>query len=196
MRNDMKWQHSGRLREFVGRLTIGVGLVGLIAFVVSSLHVTFNFTDSLPVGFYSASPLAGSVHSGDIVEVCAPQAIARLGLQRRYLSRGGCSTGTAYLLKIAVATSGDRIALREDGVYVNGKRLPGSKTLAKDRIGRPMPHVARGAYVLEADQIWLWTPNPHSWDSRYYGPVRQANIAGIAKLILPIGAWPYLTERV
>ncbi len=185
-----------RLPGRVTRLIVGVIIVGIVAFIVASLHLTFNYTDSLPVGFYSASPLAGNVQSGDIVEVCAPQEIARFGLLRHYLGKGSCSSGSAYLLKIAAATAGDRVLLRREGVFVNGKRLPGSRTLVKDRLGRSIPRVHLGTYLLEADQVWLWTPNPHSWDSRYYGPVRKANIAGKAKLILPIGAWPYLSERV
>jgi type IV secretory pathway protease TraF len=77
-------------------------------------------------------------------------------------------------------------------ISVNGAALPNSKTFPTDRNGAPLPHVPRGTYHLKEGDIWLWTPNPRSWDSRYYGVVPVRNVAGFEHLLVAVMPWPYL----
>jgi type IV secretory pathway protease TraF len=35
--------------------------------------------------------------------------------------------------------------------------------------------------------VWLYAPVPRSWDSRYFGPQRAADIIGTATPILIVG---------
>lgn len=178
------------LRAMIFRWLIAIGIVLAIGAALATYHVTFNSTDSMPMGFYTVDPRA-VVKSGSIVVVCPPSDVAKLGLSRHYIRLGRCDSGAAYLLKIVVATAGDVVVASDAGISVNGHLLPSSKTMVRDTAGRPLPHIDHGTYGLKAGQIWLWTPNPRSWDSRYYGPLASSDVAGIATLVLPVWEWPY-----
>ena len=182
---------------------------GLFAFLTGMLLVavaihaaagffTFNITDSMPIGLYRVQPIGrAGVRAGDIVRICAPPALASFGKSRDYLpSTGGCAFGTAPLLKIVVAVGGDRVVATRTRIVVAGHALRNSATSTRDSSGRPLAQIARGAYVLKRGQLWLWTPNPKSWDSRYYGPLDLRDATGTATLLLPVGQWPFATVDV
>jgi conjugative transfer signal peptidase TraF len=172
------------------------GAPALLLIALNAAHLAFNVSDSMPIGLYHVEPVRGPVRAGDIVEVCPPTDADQLAVARHYLLRNGpCSRGSIYLLKIVAAVGGDFVEARDDAIIVNGKALPNSRTLAVDRAGRSLPHVERRTYHLAPGQLWLWTPNPRSWDSRYYGPVPVANVAGLEHLLLAVTPWPYWNAR-
>jgi conjugative transfer signal peptidase TraF len=169
-----------------------MGGLALVLAALNAAHLAANVSDSMPIGLYHVEPVTRPVRSGDIVEVCPPPEADRLAVSRHYLLRKGpCSFGSIYLLKIVVAVGGDTVEARRDAIVVNGKALPNSATLTVDRQGKPLPQVARRVYHLRPRQLWLWTPNPRSWDSRYYGPVPEANVAGLEHFLLAFARWPY-----
>ncbi|MBD5634187.1 MAG: S26 family signal peptidase [Candidatus Eremiobacteraeota bacterium] len=168
-------------------------LVGLSCIVVV-LHFSgfaVNVTDSMPLGLYRVVPAGRAPVKGDIVRLCVTPAIAALGRARNYLPHGPCSHSTAPILKIVAAVGGDVVRLRPDAVFVDGYPLPGSATQARDTHGRALAHIPRGTYRLRPGEVWLWTPNPKSWDSRYFGPLPVANVDGYANLMLAFWDWPY-----
>jgi conjugative transfer signal peptidase TraF len=172
------------------------GAPALLLIALNAAHLAFNVSDSMPIGLYQVEPVTRPVRAGDIVEVCPPSDADRLAVSRHYLLRNGpCSRGSIYLVKMVAAVGGDSVEARGDAIIVNGKALPNSATLAVDRAGRPLPHVPRRTYRLAPGQLWLWTPNPRSWDSRYYGPVPEANVAGLEHLLVAVAPWPYGKAR-
>ncbi|HTJ27574.1 MAG TPA: conjugative transfer signal peptidase TraF [Candidatus Limnocylindria bacterium] len=182
------------------RRVVRVGaLLGVLALLLGALHaarLSFNFTDSMPIGIYRLDGVTRPVRAGDVVEVCPPPDAARLAMTRHYLLRNGpCPYGAIYLLKMVAAVGGDTVDVERNRVLVNGVALANSATLALDRQGKPLPHVSRGIYHLGPGQLWLWTPNPRSWDSRYYGPVAERGVAGFAHLVLAVAPWPYFNVR-
>jgi conjugative transfer signal peptidase TraF len=166
-------------------------MLGVVA--LRQLGLVLNVTPSMPIGLYRATPLTGGVARGDIVQACPPAAIARFGLARGYVPRGSCPSGIAPFLKIVVALGGDRIAIGRDGVRVNGTLLPNSKREPVDGRRRPLPAVARASFALAPGEVWLWTPYPASWDSRYYGPLRESDLIARARLVVAFQPWPYAT---
>jgi type IV secretory pathway protease TraF len=86
------------------------------------------------------------------------------------------------MLKPIIAISGDRIALGESGVAVNGQALPDSARMA---LGAG--EIPTGSYDLQTDEVWVMsTSHPRSFDSRYFGAIVLSRIEGIAR---PIWVW-------
>jgi conjugative transfer signal peptidase TraF len=177
---------AGRIRRasalVATAMLIAAALAGLAA-----LHLTLNLTASMPLGFYRKLAVERAPARGDVVLVCAPEALARFAVARGFLPPGTCATGTAPLLKRVAAVGGDVVELRADAVVVNGVPLPHSATRSTDTRGRPLPHFPGGRHVLRSGEIWLWTPSPIGWDSRYYGPlpVREVQAFAAPFAVLP-----------
>jgi conjugative transfer signal peptidase TraF len=157
--------------------------------------LSFNITDSMPIGLYHVDRRLQPVLRGAIVQACLPPAIAVIGRRRGYLAGGSCPDGSASVLKIVAAAGGDRLQLSDRRILVNGHPLPGSGTARDDARGRPLERVARGTFTLARGELWFWTPNPSSWDSRYYGPVPEGRVLGRATLLFSFGAWNFANAK-
>ncbi|MBD5657547.1 MAG: S26 family signal peptidase [Candidatus Eremiobacteraeota bacterium] len=177
------------------RLTTFIGGLALIVIALHFTGLAINVTDSMPVGLYHTVGVDRAPVKGDIVWLCATPAVAAVGRDRDYMVHGSCSHSTAPMLKIVAATAGDVVEVTPSAVLVDGHALPGSATQVRDTHGRPLDHVAPGSYRMRTGELWLWTPNPHSWDSRYYGPLPVANVSGYASLVLAFWDWPYARVR-
>jgi conjugative transfer signal peptidase TraF len=164
-------------------------MTGLL--VLHALRFAINTTPSMPIGIYHMTPLSGPVTRGQIVEFCPTPQIAAIALARGFIGRGSCASGSRPFLKIVVAVGGDTVDVRSDAIFVDGKRVPHSATIQKDGRARPLAAVPRKVFHLQPGEIWLWTPFPHSWDSRYFGPVPAKNVDATATLLLALQSWDY-----
>ena len=109
--------------------------------------------------------------------MCLPPEVARFGRGRGYLGTGDCPGGVQPAIKQVIALPGDIVEVTPAEVRVNGRPLPRSATAAVDSAGRPLPHVPWGRRLVAPEQVWLLGPgDPRSWDSRYFGPLRLADI--------------------
>ncbi len=166
-----------------------VGFYTLFLFVTtcviaSQLGLRFNSTPSLPEGLWKVTALTGPVQRGQIVSIYPTDtATFKTALSRRYLSWGLYPGGYGSLLKPVAAIAGDRVAISSDGISINGVLVPNSKALNEDSIGRPMPFLKAGIYTVAPGTVWLVSSHPHSFDSRYFGPLPTTNIIGTAKPI-------------
>ena len=89
------------------------------------------------------------------------------------------------MLKYVAAISGDTITLDEQGISVNGVHQPNSKPMAEDGAGRPLRPAGGYPYApLGPGFVWLLTPRPNSFDSRYFGAVPAGRIRGTAAPLL------------
>jgi type IV secretory pathway protease TraF len=82
------------------------------------------------------------------------------------------------MLKTIVGIPGDRLAVTEEGVSINGAMLPGSAPRPwSSRYPQITLPVLRGEVVLQARQYWVYgggeSPDlaARSFDSRYFGPI-------------------------
>ena len=161
---------------------------------VTALPFTVNFSPSMPTGIYRTAPAAGALVRDDVIVVCPPVAAAEFARLRGYLGPGPCAPGTASLLKFVAAVSGDVVTASPAGIRVNGRPLRNSAAFATDVRGRPLPHVPPRSYRLASGRLWLYAPFPRSWDSRYFGPVRERDVRARAFLVLPIGDGAYVSR--
>ena len=150
-----------------------------------------NFTPSMPLGIYHLAPVpASGVRRGMFVAVCAPPDAAKLGRRRGYLAPGPCPVNTELLLKVAAAVGDDVVAVSADGVAVNGRLLPHSRARSFDADGRRLAPWPQGQYRLRRGQLWLYSDNDRSWDSRFWGPSTNSAIAAQATPLLVVTCFP------
>jgi type IV secretory pathway protease TraF len=121
--------------------------------------VKSNLTVSMPIGLYSVRA-AGTITRGAIVIACPPPEAQRIGVANGYLApaRGlvadsRCSSGSAPLLKYAIAFAGDEIDISAHGLSVNGRLLDPQSPSRVDRDDRALAAIPNGHYRLRNDQV-------------------------------------------
>jgi conjugative transfer signal peptidase TraF len=154
-----------RGRILILALTPVLGMFAL--FDAAGLRI--NTSASLPVGLYIVSP------NGSFVEFCPDD--RGLSAQRHYRAVGVCSDGAAPLLKPVIGSPADEIVLSPAGIAVNGKLLPYSAPMDRDSDGRPLAHWPAGRYTVAPGTLWVASSyNARSYDSRYFGPIRESSV--------------------
>ena len=152
---------------------IGVAAVGAIITVVQTPAVSpwlvWNTSPSVPLGLYVIDRSAPA--RGDFVLARLPPPFAMMAHQRGYLPE------TAFLVKPVVAIAGDRVCRLGRRVFVHGA-LAAIASL-RDTAGRRLP-AWHGCRVLGPDEVFVLARTSHSFDSRYFGPLRGPNILGRA----------------
>lgn len=166
-------------------LALALSPLPLVLVHVWGPRFALNFTASMPRGLYWRSPVT-TLQRGNMVIACIPHDFAIRALHEGYLHEGPCG-GVSSVLKYVAATSGDDVTLTPRGVFVNGSRLAGSTPLASDDRSHILPHVPFRTYHISSKEVWLYSPKPHSFDSRYYGPIPLNDVQAFA--------YPIITER-
>jgi type IV secretory pathway protease TraF len=139
----MTWQQLSKELKTIALWT-GWPLAILFALLMH-LHYVDGFTGTL---FSDSEPtgiyraISGSVTRGSMVEL-------------------------RNLIKHVAAIPGDTVRCTPQGSFINDKLWPDS-AIPSDVHSHPYPF---GTYKLAPGQYWLLGRNPHSWDSRYLGPV-------------------------
>lgn len=171
-----------KLARVVAALAVPA-LLGSVA-LAGDAGLSINWTGSVAPGLYWAS--ASEPKIGELVKVCPPDREPyREGKRRGYFGPGPCPGDYQPLIKRLLAAKGDRVTITGNGVAVNGALLPNSAPKAADTKGRPLPRLALDR-VLGDGELLVMTDYPHSFDGRYTGPLRRANIVSSAR---PIVTW-------
>lgn len=163
-------------------LGVGAAVAAPIAAAGAWGGYRLNVTRSFPIGLWRIEVMRREPIVGDTVFICPPKTPAfDLALERGYLPRGLCPSGTGPLIKTIAALAGQDIAI--DGrVHVDGRLLDNSDVRQADAEGRALPTIAGG--VIPAGNIFLHSRFPGSYDSRYFGPVSASGMLGLARPIL------------
>ncbi len=151
-----------------------------------ALGVRWNSSPSVAPGLYfeRARPL----QRGDLVAFCLPETVGRWARGRGYVGRGRCPGATARVGKWIVGVEGDRVAVTEDGIAVNGRRLEAGPRVEGDSKGRPVPRVPEGELVLGQGQVWLHSGRrERSFDSRVFGPLAATQLEGALEAFWTFG---------
>lgn len=139
----------------------------------------FNVSPSAPYGFYAVSPIQNPIR-GNLVALCLPSPVAKKAFSKMYLiyyRKSGCPEHAPLVLKRIAGLPGDNIRLEPQGLWINGRYVPGSQTRSRDHIGRVLEHVPFGQIRLDHGSIWVLGENIEiSWDSRYFGPVPESTL--------------------
>jgi conjugative transfer signal peptidase TraF len=137
-----------------------------------SLLVIWNTSPSVPVGLYLVTKT--SLRVGDLAVLQLPPVIAALAARRGYLPT------SAYLLKPIAAVAGDLVCRFGERVVVRGVLAGIAED--DDADGNAMP-AWQGCRVLQTGGVFVLADHPASFDSRHFGPLYTASIAGRAVLL-------------
>lgn len=151
-------------------------LFGLAALALASQAsprlAVINETPSLPRGLYVRVP-AARPERGAVVALAPPPTtqayLAGLGMPQR-----------ARLLKRIAATGGDQVCARDGRLEAPGRRVA---VRSRDHRGVPLP-AWTACGPLAPGEVFLLGDSPDSFDSRYFGPVRQAELDGVFRPVL------------
>ncbi len=157
-------------------LKLGVTVVSFsvaLELVLSSSGIWINLTSSLPQGIYKAK--AERPLRNDYVLSCLPESIATTAKKRGYVGYGNCPAGSAPIGKKMIGMPGDLARIDQNGIMINGTLMQGTAPKRFDGSGNTMPSI-RIERNLSADEYILATSSPRSYDSRYFGPLRQSDI--------------------
>lgn len=174
---------SGRRR---GLAVLVVGVVAIATFAglgwLGGLRI--NLTPSEPIGLWRIVPIGRPVALGDLVFACPPPGpVSSFALERGYFRRGSCPGGAAPLIKTVVARANARIAIGS-AVMIDGVHLHHSRLSTSDGAGRPLDPWSGG--VLPHGSIFLHSSFAGSYDSRYFGPVPEVGLLGLARPVLTV----------
>ena len=141
-----------------------------------------NLTPSEPLGLWKIEPLTRTVVIGDVVFDCLPASEEfAVALERGYLRSGLCTDGVAPLIKTVVAVSGQRVGVGSH-VVIDRLPLPYSTVQPSDGAGRPLHPFTGG--IVPPGHLFLHSDFASSYDSRYFGPVPETGLLGLARPVL------------
>ncbi|MBK5570754.1 conjugative transfer signal peptidase TraF [Ensifer sp. 2YAB10] len=174
------------MRRRNNAVLLGVALTTLVFLGTISVAwfggYRINLTPSEPLGLWRMVKLARPVTVGDLVFVCPPQtATMREARARGYLRSGLCPGGAAPLIKSVIAIPGQRVEV-DANVSVDGHTIPSSGVAQFDGQGRKMTRFAGGS--VPGGSVFLHSPFAGSYDSRYFGPIPEEAILGLAQEVL------------
>jgi conjugative transfer signal peptidase TraF len=138
-----------------------------------------NLTPSEPLGLWRIEELQRPVSIGDLVFLCPPTTtVFGEAWRRGYLRRGLCAGGFAPLIKTVAALAGQRVEIT-DHVLIDGRPVPASSVWGSDGEGRVLLPDSGG--VVPPHHLFLHSPFASSYDSRYFGPVPDSGLLGLAR---------------
>lgn len=160
-------------------------IFSVIMVILQALGFRLNFTDSAPIGLWRVSTVeVNELKRGQWIAVCPPASpLVKILREEAYLSPGNCvGSQVIPLLKPVSAVPGDIVSLRRgQPVTVNEIMLP--NTRATDSF----PAWPEGDHKVKPGKLWLFSSHSaKSIDSRYFGPVKFANVRGVAE---PVFVW-------
>lgn len=154
-----------------------------VLYLITAAHTqlaprfVYNPSASAPRGWYRVSPAEG-LKVNDYVLVNLPLSAKRLAAEREYLPE------TVPLLKRIGALSDQFVCVQGRSLWIDGQLA--ATALTHDGRGRELIrwHDCR---VLAPDEILLVSrDNSASFDGRYFGPIRIAEVIGKAS---PLWVW-------
>lgn len=162
---------SGNRWAVLGVAVFALGCLALASSRGPALALV-NESPSLPQGLY-VRRVAGVPEAGAVVAVAQPPAV------RRYLGALGMP-GSILLIKRVAAIGGERVC--RAGFEVRTPRRSVAVHLV-DRRGLALPQW-RDCRRLAPDEVFLLGDTADSLDSRYFGPVRSAEILGVYRVVV------------
>jgi conjugative transfer signal peptidase TraF len=158
--------------------TLALGLVLLIGRGQQPFPaLLWNASPSVPLGLYWVARRAPAL--GDLAIIRLPEPYRSLADSRDYIP------AHIFLMKSVVAGVGDVVC--RFGPIVILRPRPIAYAKPNDSSGRPLPRW-RGCRRLRPNDIFVLSPDPDAFDSRYFGPVRRTNVVGTALAVFPAAA--------
>ncbi|WP_165191663.1 S26 family signal peptidase [Caulobacter soli] len=148
---------------------LGLGAAALAQAAPSAPVVLINTSDSEPPGLYFRSSAEPAV--GEMIAFRPPADAWP------YVGAAMPERARTSILKTIRAGEGDAVCTDGRQLSINGARL--AAIARTDRRGRILPQWG-GCRRLRTGEFFVYSARiPNSFDSRYYGPVRRADLIGV-----------------
>lgn len=147
---------------------LGLGTLAVSAPPMSHPMLLWNASSSVPVGLYRLEARAPVM--GELAAIRLPEPVRSLAAKRGYLG------ARALLIKPVAGGAGDVVCRHSAIVTINGHLVALARTF--DVAGRVLPSWS-GCRVLAGAEVFVLSAVPDSFDSRYFGPIDQANVLGV-----------------
>jgi len=168
-----------RKRRVLLFLTGSAVIISTLAAAAFTGGYRLNLTPSEPLGLWRIEKLQRPVAIGDLVFLCPPMtAVFAEAWRRGYLRRGMCVGGFAPLIKTVAALPGQRVEIT-DHVLIDDRSIPASSVSGTDGEGRLLLPDSGG--VVPPRHLFLHSSFASSYDSRYFGPVPDSGLLGLAR---------------
>ncbi len=169
------------LLEFIQSIVLALSLfVVLYLFVAQPNEVKGssmfpNFKDGEYLLTEKLSYQFGSIKRGDVVIFKAP-------------ASEPCSADECEYIKRVIGLPGDKVMVKDGGVYLNGEKLDQSAFLASTVVTEEEEYMQEGVELTVPDGQYLCFGDnrPNSRDGRAFGPIEKSSIIGKAFLVY----WP------
>ena len=147
------------------------------SWLLADRQIVINTSPSVAPGIYlrvNERPAVGRIIDFRIPARAWPYIQKRTGRTGRHW----------YILKPIAAGPGDEVNTMGRWLYINGRKI--APIYTHDEKGRLLPHwradcvLGPHEYFVYSSRIW------NSFDSRYYGPIRQNRIAAVR---VPLLTW-------
>lgn len=158
----------------MSRLVLVVAALVLVCGAPAALqHSTLrlNASASVPTGLYRIVP-----RTSRFAAICLPEPVLETAHEAGlFIPPGECPDGKEPILKpIYRATADAPIAFGPAGFSIGHRALSNTAAKLRSKTGEPLSHIAYGTYTTG---LWAVSDyNPDSFDSRYFGPVSEANV--------------------
>ncbi len=151
-------------------------IIFMICCKALSYRIMFQITPSLPKGVYLIDRPA-RIENGMLCVFTIPPDV--YGMMR---SRGWLPENLSFfLMKPVVAKQGDVVEVSAAGLSINGKYF--GPVSQYDSQGLPLPRAYR-KYLLGQGEYFVASTYHNSFDSRYFGKIRRADIRWVARPLL------------
>ena len=140
---------------------LALSVLSALAIAAKSAGIVLNVTGSMPAMVYRL----GHGERSSMASFCSPISHPSVG-------HGSCPDGSMPLIKRVVGVAGDLVTATDAGIDINGQPVPNSRPLDLDTKESALPHL-RGVFILKQGEIWVAGEHPNSFDSRYFGPVKN-----------------------
>jgi conjugative transfer signal peptidase TraF len=146
-------------------------------FAAASAGFRLNVTPSIPLGIWRLHP-AAELKRGDTVTLCLPDTeLAREARRRQYLMPGSCPGDFMPLIKPVAAIAGDKVRIAEDGIEINGIKVPDTQVFTEDPEKRALTAAFIGTRVVPQGMVFVLSNfTVLSFDSRYFGMIPIENV--------------------
>lgn len=172
IRAEREQRQRRRFRFAIG--TTGIALLAISIADPPSPRLVWNVSESAPRGLYAVSP-GRTLEPGDMVVARTPEPWRMLAARRHYLP------ANVPLVKRVVAVAGDTVCANGVEISING--LTAVTRRVRDARGRVLPWW-EGCRTLRKDEAFLLMADASaSFDGRYFGVTRRADIVGRAQLL-------------
>ena len=176
----MRYLHlSFRTRYALAAATVPAVLV--VASMAAEVKlVLLNRSASIPLGLYvrdfGAEPKQGRIVAFHVPDAAEPTV-------KRYVEQSIPALNNLLIIKRIVAGPGNSYCLKGDTAFIDSKAI--ATVERQDSRGNALP-IWKECRPFDPSEYFVFSDVPHSFDSRYYGPINNADIEGVFQ---PLWTW-------